>query len=142
MANNPTAKTGKTYRAVFSYPSGMEPSKISTPYSLSVKGYGIRIRQWVITPTQRTLTVEFQIMDGAELDANAFTAKSNGMSIAPLAVGAGTLILAALVVLGLSMVYLSLDKVEEIVDSPAGGTFSLAVVALGAFIAWQYFKGR
>lgn len=140
MANNPTARNGKTYRAVFSYPSGMTPTAVETPKALTVKGYGITITRWAVVQTERTLTVEFRINSGETSSANGFLSKENGMSVAPLAVGAGTIILAALVVLGLSMVYFTLDKVEEIVDSPVGGTFSLAIVAIGAFIAWQYFK--
>ncbi len=146
---NINVAVGKKYRFTFEYLSGMAPGSISTPKSIAVSGYGIEITRWENVYTERTLIVELRVLHGATEPGTiipggggAIVSGANRGQIAPIAVGASVLILAALAVLGVGMLYLTLTKIEEIVDSPVGGTLSLALVAVAAFVAWKLFKGK
>ena len=112
-------------------------------------GYGIQITRWENVYTQTSLIVEYRVLTGASQPGTAIPggggaliSGANRNQVAPVAVGASVLILAALSVLGLTMLYLTITKVEEIVDSPVGGSISLVVVLVGAFVAWKLLKGR
>jgi hypothetical protein len=137
-----------TYAAYFSYPSGMPGPDVDCPKSFTVLGYTITLIAWTndYANTQRIMRFRiesYQNAPGIEIqadnEATAVTA-SNGIQFVPLAVPISVLALALLAVLGVAALYLTLTKVEEIVDSPAGGALSIGLLVLAGLAAFYFLK--
>ena len=141
-------ESGKSYRAVFAYPAGIAPPVVNVPRTLSALGYTVTLSKWENRYTSRELVIVFTVA-GEDARAGSYVqgdvthsplGGENRIQVLPLAVPVSALILAALAVLGVAMLYLTLTEIDEVIATPAGTALSFGAVLLAVFLMWLYLK--
>lgn len=121
-----------SYRFTFSYPGGLlTPPDVGTPKVYALGGKKIVVTDWTKNSTDNTLLVGVTITGETSQDSD--TINQAGIPI-------GFLLGALAAIVGLALVYLTLVKVEKLIDSPVGSIAILAGAALVFLILWKVIK--
>lgn len=120
------------YRATFGFPEGITPSNISTPKTLTVAGYGGTLTSYSVDAATHKVTVEFSIFTPATMD--------NQAQFLPAVIPVGAVLIAIAAVIGLGIIYLSLDKVEKLSESPSIVNFSYVLLIAAGFFLYKSFR--
>lgn len=145
---NPSASLADgTYRATVSYLFGT-PNSVSVPQSLTLPTSSKRatLTSYKVDQAAKKIYAEFRIetigapkVTDARAGVQAMTGEDSAQ-VLPLAVPISAIVLAVAVVIGLGVVYLSLDKLEQLTESPTGSIFVVAVAAVAALLVWKAVK--
>ena len=123
-----------SYRFTFSYPGGLlTPPDATTPKTYELGGRKIVVTDWVKDNTARTLRVGVTILG---------TTPTVKAQINQAGLPIGFLLGALAVVAGLALLYLTLVKVEKLIESPVGTVGLVAVAAVVILVLIRVVKGR
>jgi hypothetical protein len=144
-----------TYKLTFSFPEPWLVPSVTVPYVKEI-GFGKRIvvSQYDEDDINKILTVTVSLEDvpssGApNLGLPGMVTPQSGVVKVPSSVQSATLdagiplsyIVAGIVtILGIGIFFLTLQKVEKLIDSPVGGIFVVAVAVLILYVVYRSFK--
>lgn len=127
------------YRYHFSYPGIVSPPKtINVPYTVTVLGYTGAILSYENDTANKKLVIEFELRPTEELITvqSALNGGKNKVTVLP-AIPVAAVVIAIAAVIGITVIFLTLDKVEKLVEGPGG--VSIQVIGLLAAAAALFF---
>lgn len=129
------------YRVTLSYAIGT-PKTVTVPYVLDVPHNGVKVTvtKYAIDTQAKKLRLEATVTAVQSGDRTQTYQGTDTIQVLPIAVPVSAILLAFAIVIGLGVVYLSIDKVEQITSSPQGSILIYGIAVLAILAAWRFFR--
>lgn len=140
-----------TYRLTFSYPFSWVVPNIQTPYVKDIGlGYQLVLSQWVKDDSSNTLTAVITLNKAPSSSPYEPLVKNPQGGYMKMSAGQQeeatvpiqAIITGVVAIFGIGLLFLTLQKVEALVESPTGTIFIWALAAVAFFLIFKALKRK